>query len=280
MLDPGRLTADTLRLLPRKRISRAMGTFAGLRAPSPFLESAISTFARIYDVDLSEAVVPPGGFKTFDDFFTRKLVPGARPLDPDPNALLSPADGRLEDLGPVDERGTILVKGKPYEVRELLGDDTTDFAGGSFFIVYLSPRDYHRVHAPVSGPVSELRHVAGTLYPVNAIGLEHVPSLFAVNERVAITQRSERFGRVTTIMVGAIGVGRISVCFDDVVTNTPHTYGVRRYGDDGPPMDRGDELGTFHLGSTAIVFCEQNLSFEPPAGTSVRMGEAVQRAAG
>ncbi|MBX3247627.1 MAG: phosphatidylserine decarboxylase [Myxococcales bacterium] len=285
MLDPARLTADVLDLLPRKQISRAMGGLAGLRAPRLMLEPAIRAFIKAYDIDLDEAIVPRGGYRSFDDFFTRHLKPGARPLDPDPQAVLSPADGRVEDLGPIDPSGTLQVKGKPYGVAELLGDETAAqrFAGGLYFIVYLSPRDYHRVHAPVGGVVTQARHVPGTLFPVNAIGLEHVPKLFAVNERVAITQACPIHGEVVTVMVGAIGVGSISVSFDDLRTNVGQSSGgVREYGPDGPPLDRGEELGTFHLGSTAIVFLPppagDSLVFVPSPGASVRMGEAVARA--
>lgn len=281
MIDAARLTADTLRILPRKRISRALGRLAELRAPGPLLDRAIDLFVRTYDIDMREAVVPPGGFRSFDEFFTRRLVDGARPIDPDPSALVSPADGRLEDLGSIDPQGTLLVKGRRYDVAELLDEPEAAkaYAGGSYFIVYLSPRDYHRVHAPVSGPVVRARHVPGTLFPVNAIGLEHVPRLFAVNERVAIVQQAA-FGEVTTVMVGAIGVGRISVSFDsEICTNRGRAPGVRRYGPDGPPIERGEELGVFHLGSTVIVFVprREGARFEVEAGSAVRVGQAVLR---
>ncbi len=281
MIDAARLTADTLRILPRKRISRALGRLADLRAPVPVLQAAIDLFVRTYDIDLAEAVVPPGGFRSFDEFFTRRLIDGARPIDPDPSVLVSPADGRLEDLGAIDPEGTLLVKGRRYEVTELLDEPEAAqaYAGGSYFIVYLSPRDYHRVHAPVHGPVVRARHVPGTLFPVNAIGLEHVPRLFAVNERVATVQQT-RFGEVTTVMVGAIGVGRISVSFDpEIWTNRGRAPGTRRYGLDGPPMDRGEELGVFHLGSTVLVFVPrgEGTTFEVEAGSAVRVGQGVLR---
>lgn len=282
MLDPARITADLLDLLPRKRISRAMGRAADLRAPKPILAPAIEAFVKAYEVDLDEAVVPREGFASFDEFFTRRLRPGSRPVDSDAGAVVSPADGKVEDLGPVDASGSLLVKGKRYTVAELVGDDSSarPFAGGHYFVVYLSPRDYHRVHAPVSGVVEGLRHVGGTLFPVNAIGLQHVPQLFAVNERVAVEQRSPVLGVVTTIMVGAIGVGRISVSFDDLLTNVPGAApGERRYGQDGPPLERGEELGTFHLGSTAIVFVPPTraLRFVVAPGARVRVGEAILR---
>ncbi|MCB9616350.1 MAG: phosphatidylserine decarboxylase [Sandaracinus sp.] len=283
MIDPARLTAELLDVLPRKQISRAMGKAADLRAPRPVLASAIDAFAKAYDIDLSEAIVPVGGFRTFDDFFTRRLKPGVRPVDADPLALVSPADGKVEDLGPVEADGALLVKGKRYTVAELVGDAdaAARYAGGHYFIVYLSPRDYHRVHSPVEGPVATLRHVAGTLFPVNSIGIQHVPQLFAVNERVAVEQQSPH-GPVTTILVGAIGVGRISVSFDDVLTNVSGSVpGERVYGEDGPPLERAEELGTFHLGSTAIVFVgpSRPMRFVVSPGARVRVGEAVMRPA-
>lgn len=257
-----------------------MGRLAGLRA-GPVAQRAIDAFVRAYDVDMSEAIVPHGGYRTFDDFFTRRLRDGARAADPDPGAVLSPADGRVEDLGPIDPAATLLVKGKRYEVSDLVGDPAAAerYRGGSFFIVYLSPRDYHRVHAPVSGPVARVRYVPGTLYPVNAIGLGHVPQLFARNERMAIVQDSETHGEVTTVMVGAIGVGRIGLSFDDVESNVGHTPGTRDYGGDGPPMERAEELGVFHLGSTAIVFVgpDAPVDFVIEPGEHVRVGQAVAR---
>jgi phosphatidylserine decarboxylase len=284
MIDPARLTAELLEVLPRKQISRAMGKAADLRAPRPVLGSAIDAFAKAYGIDLDEAIVPREGFATFDDFFTRRLKPGVRPVDADPLAVVSPADGKVEDLGAIDPSGALLVKGKRYTVAELVGDadDARRYAGGHYFIVYLSPRDYHRVHSPVGGAVASMRHVGGTLFPVNSIGIRHVPQLFAVNERVAVEQRSEHHGPVTTILVGAIGVGRISVSFDDVLTNVAGSQpGVRRYGEDGPPLVRAEELGTFHLGSTAIVFVgpTRRLRFVVEPGARVRVGEAVLRVA-
>ena len=279
-VDIQRLTAQTLRLLPRKRISRTMGRLAALRA-GPVARSAIDAFIKVYDVDMSEAVIPAGGYRTFNEFFTRKLVPGARPADADAGAVLSPADGRVEDFGPVDLEASLLVKGKRYEVADLVGDpDAAErYRGGSFFIVYLSPRDYHRVHAPVTGPVARLRYVPGTLYPVNSIGLGHVPQLFARNERMAIVQDSAGHGEVTTVMVGAIGVGHIGLSFDPVESNVGHEPGLRDYGGDGPPMARTEELGTFYIGSTAIVFVgpDTPLEFVIRPGDHVRIGQAIAR---
>ena len=278
-VSAARLAADSLRVLPRKRISRVLGRVADLGGPAPLVRQAVRTFVRVYGVDLAEAVIPDGGFASFQDFFTRRLREGARPVDPDPNVLVSPADGRIEAAGPIDPDAVLMVKGRPYTVRDLLADDAdaARFRGGTFFIVYLSPRDYHRVHSPVTGRVRHARHVPGTLYPVNAIGLEHIPKLFARNERVATFLETERFGEVAVVLVGAMGVGRIGVSFDSLETNRGRAGGVRRYGDAAPSLTRGEELGVFHLGSTVIVFVDPDhpLHLRKAAGDRVRVGEAV-----
>jgi phosphatidylserine decarboxylase len=131
--------------------------------------------------------------------------------------------------------------------------------------------------------VRALRHVPGTLFPVNAIGLNHVPQLFARNDRVVVHQRSDRFGQVATIMVGAIGVGRISMSFDDsVITNDGRASGLRVYGERAPMLRRGDELGTFHMGSTVVVLMPASgrLAMRVGAGERVRMGDALARRSG
>lgn len=259
-----------------------MGVLTRIEASAPVLSPVIAAYSKVYGVDLAEAEVPSGGFQSFDAFFTRRLRAGARPIDPDAKVLVSPADGRIEDAGTIEKGGDFLVKGKRYDVAELVGDgvDARAFEGGAFAIVYLSPRDYHRVHAPVLGAVRRVRHIGGTLYPVNAIGLEHIPRLFARNERVAVFQRSAVYGEVATVLVGAIGVGRITISVDaGIVTNDRGAPSVRDFGETAPTLERGDELGVFHMGSTAIVLVEggRKLTFARGAGETVRMGEALLR---
>lgn len=278
-MSASRLAAQTVRALPRKGLSRALGRLAASRAPQSVVDAAISAFVKAYDVDLSEVNIPPGGFRTFDDFFTRKLVAGARVVDPDPKALVSPADGRIEDLGKLTARAELRVKRQSYSAADLLGDPEAAalYEGGHYFIVYLAPRDYHRVHAPTCGGVQYVRYVPGTLFPVNRIGTDHIPQLFARNERLAIVQESVVHGIVTTIMVGAIGVGRIGLSFDDLQTNRGDAPGVRSYADSPIARDRGEELGVFHMGSTAIVMTPpaSALDVVAEAGASIRMGEAM-----
>lgn len=281
MTTASRVAADVLRVLPRKQISSVMGRISDITGPGLLVQSMIRTFVRIYDVDLSEAVVPSGGFDSFDAFFTRALRPDVRAIDEDPDVVVSPADGRIEDFGVIEGQSRFLIKGHEYEVGELLGapDEAARFRGGSFFIVYLSPRDYHRVHAPVDGPIQRARHVGGTLYPVNSIGLQYVPKLFARNERV-VTVQAAPFGAVATVMVGAIGVGRISMSYDArITTNCGRAAGTLDYQGRGPTLSRGGELGRFHLGSTAIVLLgpEHRFRFAVKPGAQVRMGQAIAR---
>jgi phosphatidylserine decarboxylase len=280
-----RVAASSLHVLPRKTLSRAIGRAARVPAPAFVLRMALRAYCRAYGIDLNDYQVPDGGFPTFDAFFTRYLKAGLRPLDPQPDALVSPADGRIEDMGPIEPGSRLLIKGRSYSVTELLADRwaASLYAGGQFAVVYLSPKDYHRVHAPVEGHVRAVRHVPGSLFPVNAIGLQHIPRLFARNERVVIEQNSPIHGPITSVMVGAIGVGRISLAFDsELITNDGRAYGERIYLDhEGPLLRRGDELGTFHLGSTVILFTGPGAGLVTAcrAGQRVQMGEAIWRRA-
>jgi phosphatidylserine decarboxylase len=256
---------------------------ASLEPPRALLDRAIGLYVRAYRVDLSECDVPQRGFRSFNEFFSRPLRQGARPIEGDAATLVSPADGRVEDEGPIEPGARILVKGKRYDVGELLGSraDSARFDGGRFAVVYLSPRDYHRVHAPAAGRVTRARHVGGTLFPVNRLGVEHVPNLFAKNERVAVHQESELHGEVVTILVGAMVVGGIEVAFDPSIrSNRPaagRSVSETRY--DGVTLERGAELGRFLLGSTAIVLTTASAHVRPAvtSGSVVRMGQALYR---
>lgn len=285
-LSPSRVAAASLHAVPRKSLSRLLGGLSRVSASERVLTPVVDLYCRAYGVDLSDCIIPAQGFQSFDAFFTRELRPGARPMPEDHEVVIAAADGRVEDAGRVDALARITIKGTSYSVAELLGDAgaVERFAGGWFYVVYLSPRDYHRVHAPVSGAVAGVHHVPGTLFPVNAIGVQHVPQLFARNERVAVFQDSPMHGQVCTVMVGAIGVGRISLAFDpDVLTNAGRQPVQRTYPpDSAPALERGDELGTFHLGSTAIVFTRPPGEWELALtlGQTVRMGEPVVRRVG
>jgi phosphatidylserine decarboxylase len=244
-------TAQILRVIPRARVSRVMGRLADVAWSPRVGRAVVSLYSRAYDVCLDECVEKEG-WSSFDAFFTRALKEDARPIAREPGVIVCPADGRLESPGPIDEGRTFHVKGRPYRVEELVGDaeEARRFAGGAGFVVYLSPRDYHRVHSPVDGKIGRVRSMPGDYFPVNSIGMRHVPNLFVRNRRVAIEIDTPDVGRVTVVMVVAMIVGRITVTgIDDRdVPLGDHQLDL--------PVTRGAELGMFHLGSTCVVLME------------------------
>jgi phosphatidylserine decarboxylase len=266
--------AQILHALPRVRISRAVGRLCDQPLHPVVSRFVTRAYCHAYRVDLEEAAIPPGAFPSFDAFFTRTLKPGSREVSSD--ALVSPSDGELSSAGRVDGAGRIFVKGRPYDVGELIGDprDAGRYVGGEFAVVYLAPRDYHRVHAPVDGAITLVRGVAGDLYPVNAIGERHVSQLFVKNQRAAIVIDTEGLGRVTAVMVGAVIVGRITVTGVPAPDVPPGLHPMN------PPIRvrKGDEIGIFHLGSTVVLLLEPGLSVVRPTG-SVRFGESLLRPA-
>ena len=266
--------AQILHALPRVRISRAVGRLCD-QPLHPFVSRLVTrAYCHAYRVDMDEATIPTGAFPSFDAFFTRTLKPGMRSVSSD--ALVSPSDGELSSAGRIDGAGRIFVKGQPYDVGELIGDprDAARYTGGEFAVVYLAPRDYHRVHAPVDGVISLVRGLGGDLYPVNSIGERHVSQLFVRNQRAAIVIDTEGLGRVTAVMVGAVIVGRVTVTGIDA-PDVPH--GVHNIN---PPLRvrKGDEIGIFHLGSTVVLLLEPGLSVVRPTGP-VRFGESLLRPA-
>ncbi len=249
-------TAQLLRVLPRAQVSRAMGKLADVSWSPALGRAVLGAYCKAYDVSFDECK-KSDGWKSFDKFVTRELKDGARPIDPNPAVLVSPADGRIESMGPVDGTSTFMVKGRPYSVAELIGDEAEAkrYVGGAGAVVYLSPRDYHRVHSPIAGTITSIRSMPGDYYPVNSIGLDHIDNLFAINRRVsfAIDAAPEsKLGRVTVVMVAAIVVGRITASGIDArdVPIGLHTL--------SKTVAKGEEIGIFHLGSTAVVFVEKS----------------------
>jgi phosphatidylserine decarboxylase len=252
-------------------VSHAVGKLCDVRVPAPVRRLATSLYVRAYRVNLDDCEAVEGCYPSFNEFFTRRLRPGARPLAA--ASVVSPADGRLESLGPVTEHGRIVVKGRPYQVGELIGDvnDARRYAGGSFAVVYLSPSDYHRVHAPVNGQLTLVRSLAGDRYPVNSIGERHVPDLFVRNQRVALCIDTEQLGRVTVVMVGAIIAGRITVTALGGDDTLPGVYPIEG---ERAKVAQGDEIGIFYLGSTAVLLLEPKVSLTRGLGP-IQYGQAL-----
>ena len=263
-----------LRALPRTRVSRAVGRLCDTPLPPGLSRAVVSLYVRAYGIDLGECQPRSGAYESFDQFFTRELRPGLRTICSNAQEIASPADGAIEAIGPIDEAGTLVVKKQRYTVADLIGDaaDAERYAGGQFAIVYLSPRDYHRVHSPVDGAITRVRSMPGDLFPVNSIGERHVPLLFSKNRRVAIVIDTAALGRVTLVMVGAIIVGRITVNAipgQDVPLGD-HVMSPPR------PVKKGEEVGIFHLGSTAIVFAPRGAAAPFARATGpVRLGQSL-----
>jgi phosphatidylserine decarboxylase len=271
-----------MRLVPKSTLSRAVGTLTRLPAPRSVHRAAMRAFVRAYGVDMSEAERDLGGYGRFSDFFSRGLRPGARPVDTDPRAVVSPVDGLVSQAGILDRGACLQAKGIQFPVDRLLDDAdlAARFAlGGAYATLYLSPRDYHRVHAPVSGEVVASRYVRGEFWPVNPATVRNRDALFCVNERL-VTVLDTDLGRCAVVKVGATCVGRIRAAYDDRLTHAGQAVGLRTYHPP-KPVQRGDELGRFEMGSTVILL------FEPGrvvwddwlvAGATLRMGQRIGRA--
>jgi phosphatidylserine decarboxylase len=275
------------RIVPKRAVSGAIGWGVSLGIPTRLRAVMLSRFARIYGIDVSEAEKPLAEYAGFDEFFTRKLRPGARPIDDEPGRVISPADGTIVECGLATAGKLLQAKGSHFDLGSLLDDAQAAgrLEGGAYLITYLSPKDYHRVHSPVGGRVVGWRHVPGTLFSVGAASIRREPDLFVRNERFITLIEMEGGGLVAVVMVAAVGVGHVTVSYDpDVATHRPEFFrsAVRRRQYDEPrSINRGDELGIFHLGSTTIVVFEPGrVELEAlTAGASVKMGVGIGRVA-
>ena len=270
-------------LLPHHALSRLIGCAAECRAEW-FKNPLISWFVKRYQVDMSEAVIGnPHAYEHFNAFFTRALRDGARPLDASPGAILCPADGAISQLGAIEHGRIFQAKGHSFSVLELLGGDAemaAPFMGGQFATVYLSPKDYHRVHMPLAGTLREMVYVPGKLFSVNGFTAENVPELFARNERVVCLFDTER-GPMAVVLVGAMIVASVETVWAGLGTPPKRALKHFRYGAAAQQpihLDKGAELGRFKLGSTAIVlFGPEQVRWAEglAAGSAVRMGQQL-----
>jgi phosphatidylserine decarboxylase len=265
-------------LLPKQALSALAGRFASARLGA-LTQAAIRRFVARYGVDMSEAANPDiAAYATFNEFFTRALKPGARPVAA--ADLVCPVDGSISQFGAVESDRIFQAKGHDYTTTALLGGDAElarPYLGGSFATLYLSPRDYHRVHMPCDGRLVRMIHVPGALFSVNPATARGVPGLFARNERVVCVFESAH-GPFVLALVGATIVGSMATVWHGVV-NPPRPGRVREwhYGDRDVRLARGAEMGRFQLGSTVVLLFPSRLRFDAgwaPAG-AVRMGEAM-----
>lgn len=272
--------------LPQHAISRLAHRFTRIANPRiriPFT----NWFVRRFGVAMDDALEPDAAaYPTFNAFFTRALKPGARPLPADPQALCCPADGAISAFGRLDADRVLQAKGHEYSLTTLLGGDSArarPFRNGDFMTVYLSPRDYHRVHMPADGRLLESVHVPGRLFSVGRHTVRTIPGLFARNERLVCLFETA-FGPMAVVLVGAINVASIETVWAGEITPPPaRRVTVRGFDREAPRLLRGQELGRFNMGSTVILVLPPGaarLDDRLRVDQAVRVGQAIGRQAG
>ncbi|GAA5009991.1 phosphatidylserine decarboxylase [Pseudoluteimonas lycopersici] len=275
------LTALTY-VLPHRALSSLARKLAYSSSPA-ISQRLIDTVVAKFGVDLSEAAESdPRAYPTFNAFFTRALKPGARMPDPDPRALLMPADGRISQCGNIEDGRIFQAKGQSFTAAELLGDEAAaePFANGLFATVYLSPRDYHRVHMPWTGTLRETVHVPGRLFSVGTDAVASVPRLFARNERVACHFDTD-FGPMCVVMVGALLVSGVETVWGGI--EIPPYGGpvtTKDYRGRGIVLERFAEMARFNYGSTAIVLLPPGVAELAPqlvAEMPVKLGQRLAK---
>ena len=284
-LLPESVSVAAQHLLPKQALTQMAGAFAGARMGA-VTTSAIRRFIARYGVNMAEAAQPdPAAYATFNEFFTRALKPGARPLAQ--ADLICPVDGAISQFGAIDGERIFQAKGHDYTATALLGGDgalAAHFHGGHFATLYLSPRDYHRIHMPCAGRLLRMVHVPGALFSVNPATARGVPGLFARNERVVCVFDGEGAtqGPWVLVLVGATIVGSMATVWHGVV-NPPRSGTPREwsYHEQQPiRLAQGEEMGRFLLGSTVVMlFPKGPLAFNPgwAPGGAIRLGEVMAR---
>ncbi len=244
-------------VVPQHLVSRIAGMLTD--SPIPWLKNyLINKAIKTFKVNMKEAEEPnPRYYASFNDFFTRALAQGARPIDSEAGSVVSPADGQISEMGEIKQGQLLQAKGKSFSLSQLLGDDaelTKAFSGGSFMTVYLSPKDYHRVHMPAAGTLKSMTYVPGALFSVNQTTSEQVDGLFARNERVICSFDTE-IGPMVVILVGAMIVGSIETTWAGQISPPKRQLTHVNYQQPIAPIrfEKGDEMGRFKMGSTAII---------------------------
>ncbi|HSC66456.1 MAG TPA: archaetidylserine decarboxylase [Cellvibrio sp.] len=268
-------------LVPQHGLSRAAGWLASTE--NTLLKNTfIRWFVKRYNVDMSLAQeTDPLAYACFNDFFTRALKPDARPIDSAANSIVCPADGAISQAGDIVHGRIFQAKGQDYTALELLGGDenlAAEFADGTFATVYLSPRDYHRVHMPYGGKLRAMVSIPGELFSVNTVTAENVPRLFARNERVAAIFDTD-IGPMAVVLVGAMIVAGIETVWDgQIAPFASREIATSLYPYQNIHLNKGDEMGRFKLGSTAIIlFAKDKIRWDKKfvAGSPTKMGELM-----
>lgn len=268
-------------LLPHKIISKIADLSANCNIPW-IKNYLIRYFVKRYAVNMSEAIQPdPFAYANYNKFFTRQLKPECRPIDSNNASIVSPADGVIAQIGNITNNDIIQAKGHNYTIQSLLGNDSTaeQFVNGKFATIYLAPKDYHRVHMPLTGTLKKMLYIPGKLFSVNGHAAENIPNVFARNERV-VTIFDTVAGPMAVILVGAMIVGSIETIWAGVIT-PPHSVQIIKsnYDNDSTvEISKGGEMGLFKLGSTVIVLFAQHATIWDHAITNdmdIHMGQRI-----
>lgn len=272
-----RLLILLLTVLPKHALSRGAGWIASRTVPVGMRGAVYRGYSRIFGAKPEEAALPLEAYPSINAFFTRELKPGLRPLAP--NAIVSPVDAAVGAYGVVERDTLVQAKGRTYSLAALLGSTALAdrFEGGTYTTLYLSPKDYHRIHVPMAGAITSATYIPGELWPVNVAAVTHVADLFAVNERIVIMLEPASGGLMAVVPVGATMVGMTRLVFDDLHTNARRRdIQARRYD---PPvrMQVGDQLGHFEFGSTVVLVCSPDAGTIQPLqlGAPVRLGQRI-----
>ncbi|MDQ5769886.1 archaetidylserine decarboxylase [Thiothrix subterranea] len=273
------LKAWPLYILPHHFISRLVFRLTRIQCPT-LVPPAIRLFSKVFKVNLAEALNPdPASYPTFNAFFTRSLQSALRPMAAGAQVMVSPVDGRISQMGKIEAGRIFQAKGHEYSAVELLGGDevrAAPFMQGQFMTIYLSPRDYHRIHMPLTGTLTEQVYVPGRLFSVAGHTVRTIPRLFARNERV-VTLFDTEFGKLAMVLVGAINVAAIETVWDGLVT-PPQGWGVKRQTFPDVNLAKGAEMGRFNMGSTVILLLENpSLAWNQALGADValQLGQAL-----
>lgn len=266
--------------LPKQGLTTLAGRVAGMKGGA-VTTRLIRLFAARYGVDMSEAADPDvAGYATFNDFFTRPLRAGVRPIAQ--ADFVCPVDGAISQFGAIDDHHIVQAKGHRFTTTQLVGGDATlaaEFRHGSFANLYLSPKDYHRLHMPCDGRLVRMIHVPGALFSVNPVTARGVPNLFARNERVVCVFDSAQHGRFVMVLVGATIVGSMATVWHGVVNaKLGRAISEWRYDDQDIVLKQGEEMGRFLLGSTIVMLFRPGvIAFNPDWAPerSVRLGERM-----
>jgi len=270
--------------------SSVVGAASRLPLPAALRSRAVTAFARAVGADLTEAEHGQADYGSLGEFFARRLRPGVRPVDPDPAALVSPCDGVVSAIGVCDDGMLLQAKGQSYALADLVVDEelAAGLRGGSYVTIYLSPRDYHRVHTPVAGHLRHYDYVPGTRWPVSPRFTGRVPGLYARNERAVAVLDLPTGGAAAVVLVSAIGVGNLWLTHRQRADGTVggDSRDLRRGGqaarlDADAVLEAGDEVGAFLLGSTVVVVVPAGRgTFDCAVGEALRCGQRIGGAAG